>query len=95
MKEKLWDLLVDSILQQNAGAGMIMDKAIKISMELFCEVVGIEFETLDEAIAQCQNEAYELIDYQATKQRAVIELLEFKLMKLKIKVDNGELKKGE
>ena len=95
MINRLWFLLTDSVLEANCGAGDSMDNAIRISLELFCEAKCLDTAKIYEEIKRCEAEAYEAIDNRIEYQSAAIELIEFKLMKLKNRIDKGEFKYKE
>lgn len=90
MKEKMWHLLVDSHLMAWCGAGSIMDNAIKISRECYCELSGWNEEWLKEQIEICQKEAMDAIHNDCKYQKVAIELLEHKLTKLKAFMEEAE-----
>lgn len=87
MKEKMWFLMVDSILQAHAGAWEIMDNATNISMQCYCELTGCNLDWLKSEVERIKREAWDTINHRIENQALLIELIELELSKLKTKID--------
>lgn len=89
-KEKLWFLIQDSVVQAMCGAYDIMDNSISISLDVLCELENLNKEQIKQELYNAWDEALAAIGYRLEKQKTAIELLDYKLIKIKERLDNGE-----
>lgn len=93
MKDKLWFLITDSLLEACAGAGEIMNNSIDIGLELLSEIENIDSEAIKKELYQVIDEVYEAFDYDPKNWRLMVELIEYKFTKIKTRIDAGEFTK--
>ena len=87
MKEKLWNLFVDSNREAWLGAGNSMNNAIDTSRECYCELAGIDEEWLIRQVEKCQKDAMAAFDYRIEHQTAIIERFVYNMGELKEIID--------
>lgn len=94
MKEKMWFLFFDSVMQANHGAWEIMDNARDISLKCFCELGNYDYNRIREETIKIEKDALNAIDCKIERQNIMIQLIELNLTKLKRRIDDGEFNRN-
>lgn len=93
MKEKLWFLITDSILESYAGTDRIMKNTIDISLDILSELENLDKELLRNELYQNIEEVMKYFNYNKNNWDLIIEVLEKRFEKIKKRIDDGEFTK--
>lgn len=87
MKNDMWFLITDGILEYYAGATSIMNNSIQIGMKYYCEITGFKYETLKKDLEEIIENSLKDINRDLNNQDLFIEFIKLRLMKLKMTLD--------
>lgn len=89
MKEKLWQIIQESVLIKWDGSWDIMEPIIDKAIECYCELIGYNSKLLKWEVRNIEEKALNIYNKDLHYQGLMIEFIEFKLEKLKKEIEEG------